>query len=66
MMRNRFWQGMMWGGVIGTMLGAIMLPMMRPQRKPMLERGKDALIDTASDLMHEARKARKRMMHKWD
>jgi len=43
-----------------------MSPMLRPQRKPLMERGAEALEHTTRDLMREARRARKRIMKKLD
>lgn len=66
MMRNRFWQGLIWGSFLGTVLGAIMSPMVKPRRKPLVERSANAIKDKTQDLMHEARRARKRLMKKLD
>jgi len=63
-MRSRFWQGLLWGGVLGTMIGAIMRPMMEPQKKPLVERSTEAIKHTTRDLLKEARRARKRIMKK--
>lgn len=65
-MRSRFWQGLLWGGVLGTMIGAVVRPMMEPRRKPLVERSTEAIRHTTQDLMREARKARKRIMKKLD
>jgi hypothetical protein len=61
-----FWRGLVWGGVVGSVLGAIMVPMMRRHHKPLLERGvdavRDSVMDSTHDLMKEARRTRKRLM----
>jgi len=61
-----FWRGLVWGGVVGSMIGAVMVPMMRRHRKPLIERGVDAVresfMDSTQDLMKEARRTRKRLM----
>jgi hypothetical protein len=48
------------------MLGAVMVPMMRQHRKPLLERSVDAVrdtvLDTTQDLVKEAQRTRKRLM----
>lgn len=62
-MRN-FWQGLLWGSVIGMMLSFVISPMMsKPRRKPLVERSTDAVISTTHGLM---RQARRRLMHKFD
>ena len=66
MMRSKFWQGLVWGSLLGTALGAVIGPMARPQKKPFVERSTDAVISTTRGLMKEARKARKRIMKKMD
>lgn len=65
-MRSRFWQGLLWGGVLGTMVGAIMRPMMEPQKKPLVERSTEVIKHTTQDLLRGARRARKRIMKKLD
>lgn len=65
-MGSRFWQGLVWGSVIGTILGAIMGPQVRHRKKPLVERSTDAIKYTTRDLLHEARRARKRIMKKLD
>lgn len=61
-----FWRRLVWGGIVGSMLGAAMGSMMRRHRKPLIERGVDAVresvLDTTQDLMKEARRTRKRLM----
>ncbi|MDF2502250.1 MAG: hypothetical protein K0Q77_2964 [Anaerosporomusa subterranea] len=61
-----FWRGLVWGGVVGSMIGAVMVPMMRRHRKPLIERGVDAVresfMDSTQDLMKEARRTRNRLM----
>ncbi|KYZ77546.1 hypothetical protein AXX12_05415 [Anaerosporomusa subterranea] len=61
-----FWRGLVWGGVVGSMIGAVMVPMMRRHRKPLIERGVDAVresfMGSTQDLMKEARRTRKRLM----
>ncbi|WP_425061182.1 hypothetical protein SCACP_19620 [Sporomusa carbonis] len=66
MMRSKFWQGLVWGGLVGTALGAIIGPMAKPQKKPLLERSADAVTNTTRDLMKGARRARRRLMKKLD
>jgi hypothetical protein len=48
------------------MIGAVMVPMMRRHRKPLIERGVDAVresfMDSTQDLMKEARRTRNRLM----
>jgi len=70
MMRSRFLQGLLWGGVVGTVLGAIIGPrakiQKKPVTKPLAERGAEAVMVTTQGLMREARRARKRLMKKID
>ncbi|VBB06026.1 Hypothetical protein LUCI_1237 [Lucifera butyrica] len=66
MMRSKFWQGLMWGGILGTVVGAIIGPAARPQKKPLVERSTDAIRCTTRNLMREARLARKRLIKKMD
>ena len=63
-MRDKFWQGLIWGSFIGSVLGAIIGPMAKPQKKPLIVRGADAVKETTRDLMYEARRTRKRLMKK--
>jgi hypothetical protein len=53
------------GSVVGTVLGAIMSPV-QTAKKPLMERGAEALEHTTRDLMRGARRARKRIMKKLD
>lgn len=62
-MRNRIWHNVMWA-LVGTVFGAIVGPMMRPRRKPLVERSADAIRSTTDDLMRQARRARKRIIKK--
>ncbi len=63
-MRNRFMTGLFWGSMIGTVLGAIIGPMAKPQKKPLVSRGADAIKATTKEVMHEARRARKKILKK--
>ena len=63
-MRSKFWHGLVWGGLVGTVISAIMLPMAKTQRKPLTERSMDAVKDGTRELMREARRTRKRLMRK--
>ncbi|HEY3423307.1 MAG TPA: hypothetical protein VGL27_00815 [Negativicutes bacterium] len=65
MMRS-FWQGLVWGGLVVTVLGAFIGPMVKPQRKPLVERSADAVMATTRGIVREARHARKRLMKKID
>ncbi|MDU4960626.1 MAG: hypothetical protein E6X17_08180 [Sporomusaceae bacterium] len=62
----KFWRKLVWGGLVGGMIGAAVAPMLRRQRKPLLERGidvvRESMLDTTQDLMKEARRTRKRFM----
>lgn len=65
MMRN-FWQGLFWGSFIGIMLGTVISPIMNQstfRKKPFVERSADSIVSTTHGLM---RKARKRLLHKFD
>ncbi|MDR1702434.1 MAG: hypothetical protein LBR56_06640 [Sporomusaceae bacterium] len=55
-MHDDFWRGLLVGSII-TIVGGTLV---RQQRKPLLEQGKDALSDTAHDLVKQARRARHR------
>jgi hypothetical protein len=60
----RFWQGLFWGSFIVILLSAVIKPMMsKPRRKPLVERGADAVLSTTHSLM---RQARKRLIHRFD
>ncbi|MBP2652975.1 MAG: hypothetical protein H6Q73_544 [Firmicutes bacterium] len=63
-MRNGFWHGLVWGGLIGTVFTAAMSPLMKPKKKPLVERSANAIKATTRDLMREARRTRKRIMKK--
>ncbi|HML87274.1 MAG TPA: hypothetical protein PKA28_02345 [Methylomusa anaerophila] len=65
-MRSKFWQGLIWGSLVATALGAIIGPKAKAKRKPLLERSAAAVTDTTRDLMRGARRARKRLMKKMD
>lgn len=69
-MMRRFLHGLLWGGVVGTVLGAIIGPMAKiqqpPRKKPLAERSAEAVISKTEDLMKEARRARRRLMKKLD
>jgi hypothetical protein len=61
-MRSKFWKGLLWGGILGTALGAVIGPMTRPQKKPFVERSTDAVITTTRGLMKRAKLARRRFI----
>lgn len=63
-MRDKFWHGLIWGGLIGTIVSTVMLPMSKPQRKPLATRSIDAMKHGTNELMREARRVRKRMIKK--
>lgn len=65
-MNRGFWQGMLLGSVLTTVLGAGLGSMKKFQRKPLVERSADAVISTTKGLMKEARKTRRRIMQKID
>jgi hypothetical protein len=60
----RFWQGLFWGSFIVILIGTIFRPIIsKSRRKPLVERGADAVLSTTHGLM---RQARKRLVHKFD
>ncbi|WP_054261529.1 hypothetical protein [Propionispora sp. 2/2-37] len=61
---RRFWQGMIWGGMVGAALGLFMRPMTRPSKKPLADYSADSLVSTTAGLMRQARRARKRLVKK--
>ena len=63
---RRFWQGLLWGGIIGGIFAAILRPMTTPRKKPFTERSVAAIKMTTQDLMQKARKTRRRVMKKLD
>jgi hypothetical protein len=62
---GKFWQGLLWGGIAGTVLWAVMNPMSKQYRKP-LEQSADMARDTAQDFIRGARRARKRIIKRMD
>lgn len=69
-MMRRFLQGLLWGGIMGTVVGAIISPTNKVQKKPvkklLAERSADAVIATTEGLIKEARRARRRLIRKLD
>ena len=65
-MRSRFWQGLLWGGVIGTLLMSVMGPMVRPRKKPLVERSTDAIRQLSRGLLQGVRQVQKRIMNRLD
>lgn len=63
---RRFWQGLVWGSLIGTLLASIMGTTNRPQKKPLVETSTEDIKATTNNLMRQARRARKRLMKKLD
>lgn len=65
-MGNKFWHGLLWGGLAGSILSAMMRPMAmaRTRRKPLTELSLDAVKDGTRELMYQARRTRKRLMRK--
>ncbi len=60
----RFWQGLFWGSLIVILLSAVIKPIMsKSRRKPLIERGADAVLSTTHSLM---RRARRRLIHRFD
>lgn len=59
---RRFWQGMLWGSVIGGLLGVT--AMSRPQKKPLMSFGSHMIKDKTEDLFRQAGRARRRMTKK--
>ena len=64
MMRGKFWQGMLWGSLLVTVLGAVIGPMNKPQQKPLIEESKDAIAGVTKEFIREARRSRKRFLRK--
>ncbi|MBP2642297.1 MAG: hypothetical protein H6Q67_184 [Firmicutes bacterium] len=63
-MRNGFWNGLIWGGLMGTIFTAVVSPLLKPRKKPLVERSASAIRATTKDLLREARRTRKRIMKK--
>lgn len=63
-MVGKFWKGLLWGSVVGTVVGAMISPMNKKYRKPLMESSADMMSETAQDFMRGARKARKRIVKK--
>lgn len=61
---RKFWQGMVWGGMVGAALGLFMSPVARPSKKPLADYNADSLAATTAGLMRQARRARKRLVKK--
>ena len=64
MMRSKFWQGLVWGSLVGSIIGVIISPMTKSQQKPLIERSADVIRHATHDFMREARIARKRLIKK--
>lgn len=61
-MSGKFWQGILWGGIAGAVLGAMISPMGKGYRKPIMEQSADMVAETAQDFVRGARRARKRLI----
>lgn len=61
-MRSHFWRGIFLGSLAAAVLGAIVKPFVRPRKKPLVERGAEAIKDTTRELMHGAKRVRRRIM----
>lgn len=61
-----FWRGLVWGGIAGSMIGAMVTPLLNRHRKPLIERGvdmlRDSVMDKTNDWVKEARRTRKRLL----
>ncbi|MDU2065313.1 MAG: hypothetical protein E6713_10790 [Sporomusaceae bacterium] len=61
-MRNNFWQGLLLGGLAATVLAALTSPWQEHHRKPLVERGVEAVKGTANELARKAVRTRRRIM----
>ena len=59
-----FWRGILWGGILGTIIGVLLGPRMRQRRTPLVVRGVHAISDTTRDVLKEAKGLRRRVMRK--
>lgn len=65
LMHSKFWHGVMFGTLVVTALATLMGPVARPARKPLVERGAEAIKCTAGDFAQKARRVRRRMMRQF-
>ncbi len=61
-MRSNFWHGMVFGTLAAAAVSALIGPLNKLQKKPLVERGAQAVQFTAHDFAKKARKAQRRMM----
>lgn len=61
-MRGKFWKGLIWGSIAGTIMSALFGSRLVPQRKPLIVRGKEAVKETVHELMKEAKKTRNKLL----
>lgn len=60
-MRRNFWHGLVFGTLAATALNVLLGPQMI-HKKPLVERGAQAVSFTAHDFAKKARRAKRRMM----
>ncbi len=61
---SKFWRGLIWGGILGSLAGALMSPRAKIRKKPIVKRSAEAVYETTRGLVREARRARKRLMNR--
>lgn len=57
-MRDHFWKGLLWGSMAGALISAVMMPMVRPQHKPLMN-------STSEDILRGTRRVGRRIMRKF-
>ena len=66
-MRSNFWQGLFWGGMVGTALGLFIKPMVdRPAGKPLADYKANDVVAKTRNFMREARRSRKKLLRRVD
>lgn len=66
-MRSNFWQGLLWGGMIGTALGLFIKPVAdRSAKKPLADYKARDVVATTRNFMREARRSRKKLLRRVD
>lgn len=61
-MHDKFWHGILWGGLLGAAAVMLWQPQCRSRRKPLVERGAEAVVHTTQELWRDARRARRKML----